>query len=147
MINRQWMAYSPNRENHSKNYDYNIEQNPRVILHGDYFLSSCTVGNYNYHECNMGFFKKLHNSSLMIRIEKEEFELAYKGKEVFVFCPRLGSPQAGLTRGSNSPKTSLDLKKQKHVIFQKWLNISLADRPSLTTFEEIELKKLNEGSI
>jgi len=143
MINHNWMGYTPKPSVSTKT----ITSDDRLIPHGDYYLHSCTVGNYSYHQTNTGFFKKLHNSSLFIKVDKEEFDLAYEEREVFNFCPRLVSPQAGLTRGSNSPKTSLDLKKQKHAIFQKWVNIPLADRPSLKTFEEVELKKLNEGSI
>lgn len=114
MINYPWMKFSPhsNVEFDSSTVPFN-----RVIPFGDYFLGSFTSGKYDYWECNTGFYKKLHNSKNIEVITKDEFSNASMSEEKFVFCPRLTSPQAGLTRGSKRTfskenKTVLDIQEK-----------------------------------
>ncbi|MDD4949634.1 hypothetical protein [Sulfuricurvum sp.] len=90
-----FLAYPP-RDNRFEN---EIPVSDRKIPYGDYFLSSCTFQNYQYFKTNLGYFKRLNQSKNIETIEKKEFDEAYSKREFFVFCPRLGSPQAGLTRG------------------------------------------------
>lgn len=97
MFDMAWMKYTPMQ---GHNYDYALPYDGRIIPHGDYFLSSCTYGDYDYYKTNTGHFKKLHNDKNIISILEKEFNKAYSLREKFVFCPRLTSPQAGLTRGS-----------------------------------------------
>jgi len=97
MFDFQWMKYTPMQ---GHNYDSTLPHDGRVIPHGDYFLSSCTVGDYDYFKTNTGHFKKLHNDKNIISILEKEFYSAYAVREKFVFCARLSSPQAELTRGS-----------------------------------------------
>lgn len=114
MINYAWMAFSPME---GFTYDDTFPFDGRVIPHGDYFLGSFTSGKYDYFQTNTGFFKKLHNSKNIQVITKKEFENASMSEEKFVFCPRLGSPQAGLTRGfkrtfSEKNKIVLDIQEK-----------------------------------
>lgn len=97
MLNYEWMKYAPSSR---VSFDFSAVSPDRVIPYGDYFLSSCTLGDYDYYKTNTGHFKKLHNSKAIISILEKEFLKAYAVRETFVFCPRLGSPQAGLTRES-----------------------------------------------
>ena len=93
--------------------------NTRVIPYGDYFLGSFTSGKYDYFQSNTGFYKKLHNSKNIEVIEEIEFSNASMSEEKFVFCPKLTSPQAGLTRGS---KRTFSKNDGLRLIQEKYLN-------------------------
>lgn len=77
-----------------------ISSRPRVIPYGDSIIQSFTVGDYDYYKTYTGYFYKKHQSKDIKPIEEKVFWSLIPDREVFKFCPRLGSPQAGLTRGS-----------------------------------------------
>lgn len=92
----------------------------RVIPYGDFFLFSCTFEGHAYAQTNTGYFKRKHHTTEIEDISQSDFENAYSQSELFTFCPRLASPQAGLTRGLNSPFSTSD-EKQK-LIVEKYKN-------------------------
>lgn len=73
---------------------------PRTIPYGDRIIRSFTVGDYDYYATYTGYFYKKHQSKDIKPIEEKVFWSLIPERGVFNFCPRLGSPQAGLTRGS-----------------------------------------------
>lgn len=77
-----------------------IKLPPRSIPFGDSIIRSFTVGNYDYYKTHTGYFYKKHQSKDIKPLDEKVFWSLIPEREVFKFCARLGSPQAGLTRGS-----------------------------------------------
>jgi hypothetical protein len=103
-----------------------LELKERVIPYGDYFTRSCTVKNYSYFETITGWFKKLHQSINIERIDQIEFNLAYELRETFTFMLSSPSSQAGLTRGykvSFAVDTVEDFESVKREEFEQKLSI------------------------
>lgn len=63
---------------------------------------------------------KKHQSKEIKPLEEKLFWSLFPEREFFIFCARLGSPQAGLTRGSNgSFLEPLETKKNKFLEIQE----------------------------
>lgn len=72
----------------------------RTIPYGDRIIKSFTFGDYDYYKTYTGYFYKKHQSKDIKPLDEKVFWSLIPEREVFKFCARLGSPQAGLTRGS-----------------------------------------------